>query len=171
MARYLGRVKVDKVDAKGNKIHNLGKWLKTHPNEIYFDSNLEYLCYNYLNSKGINFEFHPEKIVYLESFYVDTFVPSKTSKKEVKSKNIKKGDTIPGKIKRQKVQEASYTADFLIKYKQKFYYIETKGFADEAFKLRFKYFRSQLNKNQHAFVVKSLKEFKELLNLIYENEK
>jgi predicted nuclease of restriction endonuclease-like RecB superfamily len=95
-------------------------------------------------------------------------VPSKKAKKDIKSRKIKKGDIVPGLIKKQKIQEASYTADFLITKGNKKYYIETKGFADEAFKLRFKYFKSTLSKNEHAFIVKSVTEFEELLNLIYE---
>lgn len=172
MARYQGRVKVNKVDSNGDKITNLSKWLKQNPNKLYFDSYLEFQCYTYLKTrKDITFTFHPDKTVYLQGFSCNTFTPSKRAKKDITSRKIKKGDIIPAKISKQKVQEASYTADFLLSYGKEEFFIETKGFADEAFKLRFKFFKSQLNKNQHAYVVKSLKEFKELLNLLYEKEK
>ena len=171
MARYLGRVKVNKVDSDGKKIANLSKWLKQNPNKLYFDSYLEFECYMYLKTrKDITFKFHPDKFVYLKGFTSNAFTPSKKAKKDIVSRKIKKGDIIPAKISKQKVQEASYTADFLLSYGKEEFFIETKGFADEAFKLRFKFFRSQLSKNQHAYVVKSLKEFKELLTILYAKE-
>lgn len=168
--RYLGRVKVNKVDSNGNKITNLGKWIKSHPGKLYFDSQLEYICYKHLETlkPKVVFKFHPEKVVFLEGYTIDTFVPAYVAKKDVKTRKIKKGDKVPASIKTQKIQEASYTADFIIYHNSEEYYIETKGFADDAFKLRFKLFRNELNKNQHAYVVKSLKELKDLLNLIYE---
>lgn len=172
MSRYLGRVKVNKVDSAGNKILNLKKWKQKNPNKLFFDSYLEYICYASLRATPkIKFKFHPDRVVYLQSYYTTVYQPSKKAKKDIKSRKIKKGDVIPAKIKKQKVQEASYTSDFLLYYNNNEYYIETKGFADEAFKLRFKFFKNQLNKNQHAYVVKSLKEFKDLIHLIYETEK
>lgn len=172
MSRYLGRVKVNKVDSSGKKITNLKKWIKLHPGQLYFDSNLEYICHKYIQSlkPKIAFKFHPDKVTFLKGFHADTFVPAYTAKKDVKSKKIKKGDKILASIKKQKIQDASYTSDFILYDGIKEYYIETKGFADDAFKLRFKLFRNELNKNQHAYVVKSLKEFKDLLNLLYEKQ-
>jgi hypothetical protein len=173
MSRYLGRVKVNKVDSKGRKITNLKEWIKKNPNQIYFDSSLEYICYEYIQSlkSKIKFKFHPDKSVFLEGFESDIFVPAHTAKKNVKSKNIKKGDKIPACIKKQKILGASYTADFVLYDGKKEYFIETKGFADDAFKLRFKLFKNTLNKNQHAYVVKSLKELKDLIDLLYEEQK
>lgn len=169
MSRYLGRVKVNKVDLSGTKIINLKKWMQKNPNKLYFDSYLEFQCYTYLKTqKDITFKFHPDKTIFLEGYHSNAFVPSKKAKKDIASRKVKKGDVIPAKITKQKIQGASYTADFLLYYNKCDIYIETKGFADDAFKLRFKLFKSQLNKNQHAYVVKSLKELKELLSLLYE---
>ena len=47
--RYRGRVKVSKVDSKGNKIKgSLKNWIKAHPDELYFDSIPEWECWKYL---------------------------------------------------------------------------------------------------------------------------
>jgi len=137
---------VKKVDVVGKKIPNFQKWRKTHSNDVYFDSLLEFHCNQCLDASGVDFTYHPDSQIFLNSYEVDDFIPQYIAKKNVKSKNIKKGDIIKAEIKTIIIRQATYGADFIILHNGKEYFVESKGFARPDFILRFKLFRAQLKR-------------------------
>ena len=85
--RYRGRVKVLKVDSKGNKIKNLKKWLKDHPGELYFDSTPEWEVWKYLKESKIDFTSQP-KLNLQPSIATQEFeMPRQTAKAKEEKRN------------------------------------------------------------------------------------
>jgi len=75
---------VKKVDVVGKKIPNFQKWRKTHSNDVYFDSLLEFHCNQCLDASGVDFTYHPDSQIFLNSYEVDDFIPQYIAKKNVK---------------------------------------------------------------------------------------
>jgi len=151
MARYAGRVIVNKVDKNGKKIKNLKQWLKSHPGELYFDSYPEWEVWDYLVESDIDHTFHPKPLQLLSSITTAEFKKPRQTKKAKKEKRNKP------EIKFVTQKGTEYTPDYYLPDYD--VYIEVKGFADERFKLIWKLFKL---KGYKGFIVHSLEEFKEL---------
>lgn len=136
--RYLGRVKINKVDHLGRKIKgNLASWKLKNPKKLVFDSKLEWECYTHLKQSINTFEFQPK---------INLFPSHQTI------------EFVKGNIKPVTQRSIGYTPDFYLpKYD---IYIEVKGYADPLFKLRWKLFKL---KNNKGYIVYSLQELKDLL--------
>jgi hypothetical protein len=146
MARYNGRVIVSKVDANGKKIkEKLSVWIAKHPGEMYFDSLLEQEVWEYLDENKINHETKKE-ILLFDSCNTTEFKD--------------------GKICKVKQRPMKFTPDYYLPDYDT--YIEVKGFAEEAFKMRWKLFKLA---GHTGYLVYSLKEFVEVLKLLKESTK
>ena len=144
MARYNGRVIVSKVDANGKKIKGqLAVWIKNHPGEMHFDSLLEQEVWDYLSENKVKHE-QKKEILLFDSCDTTEF---------------KKG-----KISKVKQRPMKFTPDYYLPDYDT--YIEVKGFAEEAFKMRWKLFKLA---GYTGYLVYSLKEFVEVLKLIKES--
>jgi hypothetical protein len=154
MARYNGRVIVSKVDANGKKIkEKLSVWIAKHPGEMYFDSLLEQEVWEYLNDNKINHETKKE-ILLFDSCDTTEFKPSDKAK------------GTEARIVKSKQRPMKYTPDYYLPDYDT--YIEVKGFAEEAFKMRWKLFKLA---GHIGYLVYSLKEFVEVLKLLKESTK
>jgi hypothetical protein len=150
MARYAGRVIIQKVDSQGKKIKNHELWMKTHPNEEYFDSYPEWEVWNYM--KGTNIPYITKKTLTLcPGITTMEFQAPKRTKKAIEEGRV-------GRVLKEVTQQAiTYTPDY---YLPEFdMYIEVKGYADELFKMRWKLFKLE---GYNGVVVYSLEEFKEV---------
>ena len=146
MARYNGRVIVSKVDANGKKIkEKLSVWIAKHPGEMYFDSLLEQEVWEYLSDNKIKHETKKEILLF-----------DSCSTTEFKD----------GKICKVKQRPMKFTPDYYLPDYDT--YIEVKGFAEEAFKMRWKLFKLA---GYTGYLVYSLKEFVEVLKLLKESTK
>lgn len=143
MARYSGRVVISKVDSKGKKIKNLKEWLEKHPGELHFDSALEYHVWDYLKDSDTKYETKKEILLFDSC---DTL--------EFKD----------NKIVKVKQRPMKFTPDYYLPDYDT--YIEVKGFAEEAFKLRWKLFKLAGYK---GFLVYSLEDFIAVLKLLEES--
>jgi hypothetical protein len=148
MARYAGRVVVNKVDENGVAIKNLKSWIKNNPGKRYFDSKLEWEVWEYLKDSGISFKTQITLKLF-DSVNTEEFQKPRQTAKARKEKRNKR------EIKSISQQEIHYTPDY---YLPEFdVYIEIKGYADEVFKLRWKLFKL---KGYKGYIVYSLEEFK-----------
>lgn len=102
-----------------------------------FDSKLELYCYNMLKQLKIPFEFQKKEVL-MGSFRYN------------------------GKA----VREITLTVDFVAEYKQVKYYIDTKGFATEVSKMKYKMLKNQLKGDMYTDVVwlKNQKEVQSFIN-------
>ena len=102
-----------------------------------FDSKLELYCYNMLKQLKIPFEFQKKEVL-MGSFRYN------------------------GKA----VREITLTVDFVAEYKQIKYYIDTKGFATEVSKMKYKMLKNQLKGDMYTDVVwlKNQKEVQSFIN-------
>ena len=102
-----------------------------------FDSKLELYCYNMLKQLKIPFEFQKKEVL-MESFRYN------------------------GKA----VRQITLTVDFVAEYKQIKYYIDTKGFATEVSKMKYKMLKNQLKGDMYTDVVwlKNQKEVQSFIN-------
>ena len=155
--RYRGRVKISKVDQKGNKIKNFKVWKKSNPNKIYFDSYPEWEVWDYMMISSIAFTYEP-KIDLFSTINTEEFEKPRQTKKAKLNKDNKRI------IKAVKQRPITYKPDYyLVDFDT---YIEVKGFADDVFKLRWKLFKL---KGYKGFIVYSLLEFKELYKQLNNN--
>ncbi len=144
MARYSGRVIISKVDSDGKKIKgSVVDWVKKHPGELYFDSSLEYEVWEYLTRKKIKHETKKE-ILLFDSCTTTEFKD--------------------GKITKVKQRPMKFTPDYYLPDYDT--YIEVKGFAEEAFKLRWKLFKLA---GHTGYLVYSLQDFIAVLKLLEES--
>jgi protein associated with RNAse G/E len=106
---------------------------------VKFDSKLEHYCYGYLNLSGVDFDFQ-KKIVLVEKFRYE------------------------GKA----VRAMTLIVDFVIYKDGKTIYLDTKGFATETSKLKYKLLRNSLKDDENTSVVwlKNKKEVNEFINSI-----
>jgi hypothetical protein len=138
MARYRGRVKVSKVDEKGNPIKGkLKTWIKKNPDATYYDSMLEWEAHMYFKELKMKIDEKP-KLVLFDGIETTEF------KKSI--------------IKKTKQQSITFTPDYYIPEYD--VYIEIKGYADPLFKLRWKLFKL---KGYTGYLVYSIDELKELV--------
>lgn len=158
MARYAGRVIVNKVDSNGKKIKDFTSWRLKNPNALYFDSKVEWEVWYYLSQNKIPYHTQTELLLF-DSVDTEEFKQPRQTKKAKKE-----GNKTPS-IKQIKQQSIKYTPDY---YLPEFNtYIEVKGFADELFKLRWKLFKI---KGYRGFIVYSLDEFKQLYSVLLKSK-
>ena len=128
-----------------------------------FKSGLELFCYKQLKENGIEFTYQPNSYVLIEKFksqfrcYEDTGKITRDSNKKILS-STKRFDLI------ENVREIAYTPDF--QALDGSWIIETKGFANDAFPLRWKLFKSMLNAIGYAGIVMKPESQKEVLQCI-----
>ena len=137
---------------------------KTHEYDgLKFKSGLELFCYKQLKENGIEFTYQPNSYVLIEKFksqfrcYEDTGKITRDSNKKILS-STKRFDLI------ENVREIAYTPDF--QAIDNSWIIETKGFANDAFPLRWKLFKSMLNAIGYAGIVMKPESQKEVLQCI-----
>lgn len=136
-----GRPSIHKVDDKGKTIKtSITLWKSKNPGRLCFDSMLEYDVYKVIKDSGLDFTFQPTIELFPSIDVVD----------------LKKGV-----LKKKKQQNISFTPDFYItKYNC---YVESKGYADELFKLRWKLFKL---KGYEGYLVYSIDDAVNLLDLL-----
>lgn len=139
--RRTGRVFIDKVDIHGKKITDITKWRLQNPTSEVFDSKLEQEVYVYLCNENINFIFHPDPVII--------------------GKSVNTLEFVKGELKKVKQQHISYTPDF--HFPDLGIYIETKGYLDDVFRLRWKLFKIHGNEGYLAY---SLNDVKTILSKI-----
>ncbi len=108
-------------------------------NDIKFDSKLELYCYKLLNEMDISFSFQ-EKIILVDKF----------------------------RYNNKTIRAITLTVDFVIKNSEKTIYLDTKGFATEVAKIKYKMLKNKLKEDPSTEVVwlntqKNVKQF--IINL------
>lgn len=168
----------EKVDINGNIIKNLKEWRINHPGELCFDSRLELFCYRQLEISQLEFLFKPSPIVYIEPFKALVFDYSKenkklmrlwqsegTTKKERTALKQRFARVTSKELVEETVPMATWSPDFYVNWNGAGLYIETKGFPNDAFPIKFKICRQLLiNSGMHAVAVASKKEVQDLIS-------
>ena len=108
-------------------------------NDIKFDSKLELYCYKLLKEMEISFSFQ-EKIILVDKF----------------------------RYNNKTIRAITLTVDFVIKNSEKTIYLDTKGFATEVAKIKYKMLKNKLKEDPSTEVVwlntqKNVKQF--IINL------
>ena len=108
-------------------------------NDIKFDSKLELYCYKLLNEMGVSFIFQ-KKIILVDKF----------------------------KYNDKTIRAITLTVDFVLEDEEKTIYLDTKGFATEVAKIKYKMLKNKLKDNPLTEVVwlntqKNVKQF--IINL------
>ena len=134
---------------------------KTHEyDELIFKSGLELFCYKSLKENGIAFRYQPDKYVLIPKFnsefrcYEDIGKITRDSNKKIVSSTKRFGLL-------DNVREIAYTPDFCGLNNE--WIIETKGFANDAFPLRWKLFKAKLNEIGFTGIVMKPESQKEVL--------
>ncbi|MGR3301758.1 MAG: hypothetical protein ACUZ8I_04550 [Candidatus Scalindua sp.] len=141
---------------------------------LEFDSRLEYNCYNILKESGLKFIFKPEKIVLVPGFMTNVLVHTEENEKKLRKnirelapdKDYMKTIVLPAKfykaeckkdqsrekrlfnvihkkvIRVKKILPLTWSPDFFLPDYDM--YVESKGFANEAFPVKFKIARWEL---------------------------
>lgn len=109
---------------------------KTIVNGVKFDSKLEQYCYGYLELTGVEFDFQV-KVILIDKFRFND-----------------KG-----------VRATTLTVDFVVRKGEETIYVDTKGFATEVAKLKYKMLKHKLKDEENVDVV-WLKNKKEVNNFI-----
>lgn len=139
---------VKKVDKNGKQIKDWKTWRGKHPKALYFDSRLEYSTHALLEKEGMTFKFHPDMLTVQEKF---------------KLKSFEKGE-----LKERGIRKIGYTVDFIVYANGKEYHVETKGLAEEVFKIRWKVFLNLVKDDSNIVpcLVFSVKEMQVLIKAI-----
>ena len=108
-------------------------------NDIKFDSKLELYCYKLLNEMGVSFTFQ-KKIILVDKF----------------------------RYNNKTIRAITLTVDFVIENEDRTIYLDTKGFATEVAKIKYKMLKNKLKDNPLTEVVwlstqKNVKQF--IINL------
>lgn len=145
---------------KGNK----GKVIYEN---IQFDSKLEVNIYKFLKSKGFKVAYNEKSFELFKAFkptvpFFRRGLNRKTHKNELKHDMTK-------------LQNISYTPDFIFDYEGYHVIVEAKGFPNERYPMVRKMFRKYLethnkNKNIVYMEIKSVREMEQGLNLLKQNE-
>ena len=131
---------------------------------IKFRSRLEAYCYEQLVQAGLEFQYEEYKFT-----IVDKYTYEHDSYEQLIQKG-KRGKVL--KLASPNIRAITYTPDF-VSFKHKFV-IETKGFANESFPLRWKLFKKYLSDNNidlKLYVPRNQKQVNEVINLIKNNGK
>lgn len=126
----------------------LKEWKVKNPGKLWFHSSFEWRCFMKLKKRDWEFSCQPTAIELIPEFKTTSF--------------------IKGKIIDKKVQDAVYTADFLIKTNFGDVLIECKGFNNDLAKMRFKLCQYTLTKTTDKVIMLVLSdlEFDKLLSLV-----
>lgn len=138
---------IKKVDYQGTRISSLKRWKDDNPGKKYFDSMLEYEFWLVLKEKDVEFTIPTKPITILPG--MDVFDMNKS-----------------GRLVRRKQRPTTYLPDFIIEVNGKTIYIDSKGFMRPEARLKYKFFRAMLNKNEYFFVVYSIKGLRRLLEIV-----
>lgn len=135
---------------------------------ISFDSGLEVFCYKELEKEGIKFIYQPPSYILLDKFTCnfDNYEVGGRIYRDSKKKVIK--NTKELKLNNN-VRQIAYTTDF--KAEDDSWIIETKGYANESFPLRWKLFKTLLNNigfKGKLFKPTNQKEVKDCIKIIKE---
>jgi len=142
------------------KVKNAKEW---EYDDRKFKSGLELFCYKQLNENNIPFIYQPGKTVLLNSFDINYKCYESIGKiyrdKDKKIiNNTKRFDLVDS------VREISYTPDFICPDMS--WIIETKGFANDSFPLRWKMFEAWLFDHKYDGVLMKPENQKEVLQCI-----
>lgn len=112
-------------------------------NGVKFDSKLEHFCYGYLDLIGADFDFQ-KKIVLIDKF----------------------------RFNNKGVRATTLTVDFVVRKNEYTYYVDTKGFATEVSKLKYKMLRHKLKDDENTDVIwlKDKKEVNSFINSIIDKK-
>ena len=104
---------------------------------VKFDSKLEHYCYGYLKLIGVDFDFQ-HKVILIDKF----------------------------RFNNTGVRATTLTVDFVVRKGENTYYVDTKGFATEVSKLKYKMLRHKLKdeKNVDVIWLKDKKEVNTFIN-------
>ena len=142
-----------KVRAKGvSKVKNAKKITY---NNIEFQSQLELYCYKKLEELNIPVEYEETTFTIFDSF--------------VYSQNCYEGTYLKLSKKASKIRAITYTPDFVDPSGK--WIIETKGYSNESFPLRWKLFKNHLTQNNHhysLFMPRNKKQVDEIIEIIKE---
>lgn len=110
---------------------------------VKFDSKLEFYCYNLLNSLEFKFEFQ-QKLVLIDKFKYNT----------------------------ESIRAITMVIDFVLSHGDTIIYIDTKGFATEVSKIKYKMLKNHLKNeiNTRVIWLHSQKEVNEFLNNLKNNK-
>lgn len=110
---------------------------KTIVNGIKFDSKLEQYCHGYLKLIGSDFSFQ-EKIILVDKF----------------------------RFNEKGVRAITLTVDFVIRHNEKTIYVDTKGFATEVAKIKYKMLKNKFKDDDNVDVIwlKNKKEVNSFIN-------
>ena len=175
----MGKKKINstKVDEWGKVIkEHLPTWRKANPDALVFDSRFEWGCWMRLKESKIPFTLKPEALILIPKQKQRILCHAEMAEKELKA-NIRdavcKADKTMYKrlanknnvkvLREKKVAKTTWSPDFLIPRHYKSIYIESKGFANEAFPIKLKLAQSQFSYCCEFFVVHTLKEMDDLL--------
>jgi len=128
-----------------------------------FKSGLELFCYELLKENNIPFIYQPASYVLIQKFksnfrcYEDTGKITRDKNKKILS-STKRFDLI------ENVREIAYTPDFCGVDND--WIIETKGFANDAFPLRWKLFKAKLNEEDFQGILMKPESQKEVVQCI-----
>lgn len=177
----MGKAKINstKVDELGKVIKaHLPTWKLENPGKLVFDSRFEWGCWMRLKESKIPFTLKPEALILIPKQKQRILCLAENAEKELKA-NIRdavcKADKTMYKrlankrnvkvLKEKNVFPTTWSPDFLVpmKGRHKAIYIESKGFANEAFPIKLKLAQYLFNPNAEFFVVHTLKEMDDLL--------
>lgn len=132
---------------------------------IKFKSKLEGYCYQQLKEVGLSPKYEPIKVTLLSGFIPDR-VKIITPKKKGSGYNLLHYCN--------KIRDITYTPDFMVKYKDNWIFIETKGKPNDSYPLKKKMFlkycqdvlSKKVNKNIVFMEPHNQKQVKECVNMI-----
>lgn len=146
---------VKPVDGTGRIIMQLKQWKTDNPGKLYFDSEFERKCYILLEDNKMNFNFHPPARELAKGFSTWTLSKGKAKRRLFKGT----------------VRNISYTPDFVIYCNNgTSIFIESKGYFDDASRIRYKLFQDTLASDEITLLVydkennKDLKAVIEIIN-------
>ena len=134
---------------------------------ILFDSKLEVSIYKFLRKKGLQPDYNKYSFELFEGFKPTVYF-YRRGKDRKTHKNVFKPDM-------DKIQNISYTPDFIFDYCGWHVIIEVKGYPNERYPMVRKMFRKLLetNKNSNTIFmeIKTVKEMEQGLKILKDNEK
>jgi hypothetical protein len=164
------------VDITGKAIPApIAKWRQSNPDALEFDSKLEWNCYMMLKESGIRFIFKPDPIVYFEKsqFRVLAHTPEVESalNRDKRDAVCKADKTMYTRMYNKKfrkvlrpktINQATWSPDFCLPDHDM--YVEAKGYANDAFPIKFKVCRALLAEiGREAIEVGTMKEMEDLI--------
>ena len=187
MAKQAANKKVKnarKVDIDGQAIVDVKQWKKENPDQLYFDSKLEWKCYKALEASTIEFTYKPDSITLIPKqesldweYTPEQLKNLRDMQKGVKNKTEKSANTrwFNSQNKKQltkvKMPAWTWSADFYLPGLE--VYIDTKGNKkDMAWRNKLKSARHLLRKDDVEVIqLQTQKEITEFINYLMSYEK